>query len=53
MAPYSLPVFFTEVLAEICGIKKDTMARTIKAYALVFLKGMGMGAADVVPGVSG
>lgn len=29
------------------------MARTIKDYALLFLKGMGMGAADVVPGVSG
>ena len=51
--PNALSVFFTELLAEICGIKKSTMARTIKDYALLFLKGMGMGAADVVPGVSG
>ena len=29
------------------------MKRTIKDYALLVLKGMGMGAADVVPGVSG
>lgn len=29
------------------------MKRTIKDYALLALKGMGMGAADVVPGVSG
>ena len=29
------------------------MARKPKEYALLFLKGMGMGAADVVPGVSG
>ena len=27
--------------------------RTIKDYGLLMLKGMGMGAADVVPGVSG
>lgn len=30
-----------------------TMNRTFKDYALLTLKGMGMGAADVVPGVSG
>lgn len=29
------------------------MGRSIKDYALLMLKGMGMGAADVVPGVSG
>lgn len=29
------------------------MARSLKDYALITLKGMGMGAADVVPGVSG
>ena len=29
------------------------MNRTLKDYALLTLKGMGMGAADVVPGVSG
>ncbi len=29
------------------------MTRSIKDYALIALKGMGMGAADVVPGVSG
>ncbi|MDR1408141.1 MAG: DUF368 domain-containing protein [Tannerella sp.] len=29
------------------------MSRTIKKYAIITLKGMGMGAADVVPGVSG
>ncbi len=29
------------------------MTRTIKDYILIALKGMGMGAADVVPGVSG
>lgn len=31
----------------------NTPNRSIKDYALVILKGMGMGAADVVPGVSG
>jgi len=30
-----------------------TMTRTIKDYILIAVKGMGMGAADVVPGVSG
>lgn len=29
------------------------MKRTLKDYALISLKGMGMGAADIVPGVSG
>ncbi|MBX7095728.1 MAG: DUF368 domain-containing protein [Flavobacteriales bacterium] len=29
------------------------MSRTAKDYSLIFLKGIGMGAADVVPGVSG
>ena len=29
------------------------MGRTIKDYALLTLKGIGMGAADVIPGVSG
>ena len=29
------------------------MNRTFKDYALLTLKGIGMGAADVVPGVSG
>ena len=29
------------------------MSRTIKDYIVVGLKGMAMGAADVVPGVSG
>ncbi|MEG1999054.1 MAG: DUF368 domain-containing protein, partial [Bacteroidales bacterium] len=29
------------------------MMRTLKEYAVLVLKGMGMGAADVVPGVSG
>ena len=29
------------------------MERKLKDYALLMLKGMGMGAADVVPGVSG
>lgn len=29
------------------------MKRTLKDYSLLVLKGMGMGAADVVPGVSG
>ncbi|MDR1722652.1 MAG: DUF368 domain-containing protein [Tannerella sp.] len=29
------------------------MARTVKDYGLIVLKGMGMGSADVVPGVSG
>jgi len=29
------------------------MNRTAKEYLLLILKGMGMGAADVVPGVSG
>lgn len=29
------------------------MGRSIKDYAMLMLKGMGMGAADVVPGVSG
>lgn len=29
------------------------MARTVKDYAVILLKGLGMGAADVVPGVSG
>ena len=29
------------------------MKRTLKDYALLTLKGVGMGAADVVPGVSG
>lgn len=29
------------------------MSRTIKEYLIISLKGMGMGAADVVPGVSG
>ena len=29
------------------------MKRTLKDYSLLILKGMGMGAADVVPGVSG
>ena len=29
------------------------MDRTIKDYLIIILKGMGMGAADVVPGVSG
>lgn len=29
------------------------MERSLKEYALLVLKGMGMGAADVVPGVSG
>ena len=29
------------------------MKRSFKDYALLALKGMGMGAADVVPGVSG
>jgi len=27
--------------------------RSLKSYLLILLKGMGMGAADVVPGVSG
>ncbi len=30
-----------------------TAKRGIKAYSFLVLKGMGMGAADVVPGVSG
>ena len=29
------------------------MERKLKDYAVLMLKGMGMGAADVVPGVSG
>ena len=29
------------------------MNRTLKDYSILLLKGMGMGAADVVPGVSG
>ena len=29
------------------------MKRNLKDYGLLVLKGMGMGAADVVPGVSG
>ena len=29
------------------------MKRTIKDYATLMFKGIGMGAADVVPGVSG
>ena len=29
------------------------MKRSLKDYALISLKGMGMGAADIVPGVSG
>lgn len=29
------------------------MIRTLRDYSILFLKGMGMGAADVVPGVSG
>ena len=29
------------------------MDRNLKDYGLLLLKGMGMGAADVVPGVSG
>lgn len=29
------------------------MERKLKDYAILTLKGMGMGAADVVPGVSG
>ena len=29
------------------------MKRNLKDYALIVLKGIGMGAADVVPGVSG
>ena len=29
------------------------MERKLKDYAFIALKGMGMGAADVVPGVSG
>ena len=29
------------------------MERGLKDYALLMLKGVGMGAADVVPGVSG
>ena len=29
------------------------MQRTIKAYLVIGLKGMAMGAADIVPGVSG
>lgn len=29
------------------------MGRSIKDYAMLMLKSMGMGAADVVPGVSG
>lgn len=32
---------------------KFKMKRSFKDYALLALKGMGMGAADVVPGVSG
>ena len=32
---------------------KEKMKRTLKDYALLTLKGVGMGAADVVPGVSG
>ena len=33
--------------------KQQIMGRSIKDYAMLMLKGMGMGAADVVPGVSG
>lgn len=33
--------------------KQKIMGRSIKDYAMLMLKGMGMGAADVVPGVSG
>lgn len=33
--------------------KQQIMGRSIKDYAMLTLKGMGMGAADVVPGVSG
>lgn len=33
--------------------KLFTMNRNLKDYGLLLLKGMGMGAADVVPGVSG
>lgn len=33
--------------------KQQIMRRSIKDYAMLMLKGMGMGAADVVPGVSG
>lgn len=33
--------------------KQQIMGRSIKDYAMLILKGMGMGAADVVPGVSG
>lgn len=33
--------------------KQQIMGRSIKDYAMLMLKGIGMGAADVVPGVSG
>ena len=32
---------------------EESRKRSAKEYALLVLKGMGMGAADVVPGVSG
>ena len=35
------------------SLTNSIMARTIKDYAIISLKGLGMGAADVVPGVSG
>ena len=35
------------------SLTNSIMARTIKDFAIISLKGLGMGAADVVPGVSG
>ena len=49
IANFFLKFQFTFVFLKI----KLKMSRTIKDYIVVGLKGMAMGAADVVPGVSG
>ena len=49
-------LFFSVTLQTIKFLGKQIkfkMKRSFKDYALLALKGMGMGAADVVPGVSG